>query len=69
MTSDKDRYCAKHEIWVCPHCGKHVECDRFFFDDESCMINAIKVKEADCTYKDDNKNMRVIAVGVEPDGD
>lgn len=62
MTEERDRYCTKDEIWVCAHCGKHVECDRYLFNDESCMLNAIKVKKIDCIYKDDNPDMRVVEV-------
>lgn len=62
MTSDKDRFCSDDEQWVCAHCGKHVDNDRYLFDDESCMLNAIKVKKADCFYKDDDVNQRVVEV-------
>lgn len=56
------RYCNKDELWVCPICGKHVEHDRFAFDDESCMLNARVFDKDKLVYKDDNQNMRVIAV-------
>ena len=62
METDPARLCAKDELWVCPHCGKHVEGDRYIFDDESCMINAIKVKKSACTFEDDNPDKRIIKV-------
>lgn len=62
MTEERDRYCTEDEIWVCAHCGKHVECDRYLFGDESCMLNAIKVKKIDCIYKDGNPSMRVVEI-------
>lgn len=65
MTSDKDRYCDEDELWVCVHCGKHVDHDRFDFDDESCMLNAAKVKKKFCHYQNDNPNERIIKVDGE----
>lgn len=62
MTTDENRYCDLDEIWVCAHCGKHVENDRYRFGDESCMLNAIKVKKIDCIYKDDNPDFRVVEI-------
>lgn len=62
MDNDPGRFCKPDEIWVCRHCGKHVEHDRYKFDDESCMLNAIAIKESLCVYKDDDKNQRVTEV-------
>lgn len=47
---EDNRYCADDEIFVCPHCGKNVKHDRYDFKSPSCMLNAVKVKEAFCTF-------------------
>lgn len=65
--TENNRYCEADELWLCPHCGRHVDYDRYDFDDESCMLNAVKAKRTDCTYQDDDVNKRIIAVGVAPD--
>lgn len=59
---EPNRFCTKEESWVCPHCGKHVDYDRYNFYDESCMLNAVKVKKKLLVYKDDDENQRVVEV-------
>ena len=50
---DPTRFCNEDEQWVCIHCGKHVDNDRYDFADASCMLNAIKVDKDCCEYADE----------------
>lgn len=52
----KDRIAPEGMIWVCTACGKISSKDRYYSDefhhswDESCVMNAILVKRADCVF-------------------
>ena len=64
---DDDRYCADDEQWVCMACGKHVEKDKYEFDDVSCMLNSAKFKKSECKYEDDDPSKLVVKIEGDAD--